>query len=554
TVILFDYAYDLAGRLASKAVTKDNVAFKTLNYAFYPGTSLLKRVSDANNTTLSEISLYSPQGKMEAVSFNGGKTVTTYSYIPETGRLSTLNAYTVPGGQSIIYKVYDYNKSGDITGLHDLKNDIDYAYAYDPLHRLISEQSSGGGASAGATVEVIEFTYTEEEGQPVHAPVETSLNGASTQYAYTATGTRLTKQEGLNTTTYQVDYDNQIQTITAGGVVTNFFYDADGKRIKKTQGSSTTLYFGEDLEIINNAPTLYAFAGNLRIAKMTGAATEYYHKDHQGSTNAISDQNGTVVDTAEYLPYGPDRYANALLNHSAYKYTDQEQDAGTGLYNYDARLYDPNLGQFVMADTIVPDPYNPQSLNRYAYCLNNPIRYVDPTGHHTGGYEGPGHGDGGYDEGPGGFGFGGNSSGNGGGGSGQVYDLGDVVVRAEAPSDVYSGDKFKTIPDVVTHARDIYYFESWWNDYEIGGPIYQDESGNYYYPKPTQGEQNSVEFEFNKYRIKAWWHTHGAVTPDYDEFNFSTADQNISKEWGIPGYLIDPNSNIHTYIPDNYMY
>ncbi|MDA8135260.1 MAG: RHS repeat-associated core domain-containing protein [Desulfobacteraceae bacterium] len=144
--------------------------------------------------------------------------------------------------------------------------------------------------------------------------------------------------------------------------------------------SVSTLYFGEDLEVINNIPTLYAFAGNLRIAKMTGAGTEYYHKDHQGSTNAMTTESGTLIDTAEYLPYGRDRYANALLNHSAYKYTDQEQDAGTGLYNYDARLYDPNLGQFVMADTIVPDPYNPQSLNRYAYCLNNPIGYVDPSG------------------------------------------------------------------------------------------------------------------------------------------------------------------------------
>jgi YD repeat-containing protein len=80
----WSYAYDLAGRLASRAVTKDNEPFKTLNYAFWPGTSLLKRVSDGNNNTLSEISLYSPQGKIEAVSFNGGKTVTTYSYFPLT--------------------------------------------------------------------------------------------------------------------------------------------------------------------------------------------------------------------------------------------------------------------------------------------------------------------------------------------------------------------------------------------------------------------------------------------------------------------------------------
>ncbi len=48
---------------------------------------------------------------------------------------------------------------------------------------------------------------------------------------------------------------------------------------------------------------------------------------------------------------------------------------------YGARFYDPYLGRFISADSIVPDPGNPQSLNRYAYTLNNPLRYQDPTGH-----------------------------------------------------------------------------------------------------------------------------------------------------------------------------
>jgi RHS repeat-associated protein len=52
------------------------------------------------------------------------------------------------------------------------------------------------------------------------------------------------------------------------------------------------------------------------------------------------------------------------------------------LYNYNARLYDPVVGRFITPDTIVSDPYNPQSLNRYAYCLNNPLIYTDPTGHY----------------------------------------------------------------------------------------------------------------------------------------------------------------------------
>ena len=64
-------------------------------------------------------------------------------------------------------------------------------------------------------------------------------------------------------------------------------------------------------------------------------------------------------------------------------YTDQEQDTLTGLYNYDARLYDPGLRMFISPDFIVPHPYNPQSFNRYAYVLNNPLRYTDPSGHHN---------------------------------------------------------------------------------------------------------------------------------------------------------------------------
>jgi len=169
------------------------------------------------------------------------------------------------------------------------------------------------------------------------------------------------------------------------------------------------------------------FAGNLRVAKITDTTLEYFHKDHLGSTNAISREDGTIIDEGEYLPYGLDRSSNALLQTSSYKFTDQEQDVGTGLYNYDARMYDPVWGQFVMADTIVPDMFNPQSLNRYAYCLNNPVRYVDPTGHHTRGPESPGHSPGGGgDEAPGGFVDG---KGNGGGdlGPGMKIEIEKIV-------------------------------------------------------------------------------------------------------------------------------
>jgi RHS repeat-associated protein len=60
----------------------------------------------------------------------------------------------------------------------------------------------------------------------------------------------------------------------------------------------------------------------------------------------------------------------------------QRAEAGFRLMDYNARYYDPYLNRFISADTVVPNPGDPQDLNRYAYAGNNPVRYTDPTGHY----------------------------------------------------------------------------------------------------------------------------------------------------------------------------
>jgi RHS repeat-associated protein len=72
--------------------------------------------------------------------------------------------------------------------------------------------------------------------------------------------------------------------------------------------------------------------------------------------------------------------ATGTLLSEAFNDTGQRRDE-TGLLYDNARYYDPALGRFLSADTVVPDPQNPQALNRYAYALNNPVGYTDPTGH-----------------------------------------------------------------------------------------------------------------------------------------------------------------------------
>ena len=95
----------------------------------------------------------------------------------------------------------------------------------------------------------------------------------------------------------------------------------------------------------------------------------------------MTDHPGCLeTETAEYLPFGLTRKQTST-EVTYYKFTDQEYDAETGLYNYNARLYDPVVGTFISPDSIFPKVYDPQSLNRFAYARNNPLKYNDPDGH-----------------------------------------------------------------------------------------------------------------------------------------------------------------------------
>ncbi len=110
--------------------------------------------------------------------------------------------------------------------------------------------------------------------------------------------------------------------------------------------------------------------------------TTYYHSDHLGSSNVLTDQNGNQVALYEYSPYGETVTSNpgTLDPSTPYLFTGKELDDSTGLYFYGARYYDPEIGRFITPDSIVQAPSDPQSLNRYSYCRNNPLNLVDPTG------------------------------------------------------------------------------------------------------------------------------------------------------------------------------
>ena len=102
-------------------------------------------------------------------------------------------------------------------------------------------------------------------------------------------------------------------------------------------------------------------------------------KDHLGSIIGIVNVNGDDVFTASYDPWGKQTVTIDSL-HFHRGFTGHEMLPHYDLINMNGRLYDPYLARFLSPDNYVQMPYFSQSFNRYSYCLNNPLKYTDPSG------------------------------------------------------------------------------------------------------------------------------------------------------------------------------
>ena len=121
----------------------------------------------------------------------------------------------------------------------------------------------------------------------------------------------------------------------------------------------------------------YRFNGQV-VAMRKNGVLSYLHGDHLGSTFATSNSSGNFSGQEWYHAYGRYRGGHELGTEN--RFTGQKLD-GAGLMYFNARYYDPELGQFLSPDTLVPDPTNLFAWNRYMYTIGNPLKYNDPTGH-----------------------------------------------------------------------------------------------------------------------------------------------------------------------------
>ena len=204
---------------------------------------------------------------------------------------------------------------------------------------------------------------------------------------------------------YFYDCENKMTRCTVDGMQSTYSYDGNGRRITKTVNGPTTF---TTLFVYNSGGQLIAeYGGPLP----ENGGTSYLTTDHRGSTRVVTNSEEAVVARHDYLPFGeeimllaggrtkPLGYTNT--DDTRQKFTSKERDLESNLDFFEARYFSAPQGRFTGPDefsrgardvedfaqgasnnpTLYADIGLPQSLNKYQYCLQNPLRYVDDDGH-----------------------------------------------------------------------------------------------------------------------------------------------------------------------------
>ncbi len=181
-------------------------------------------------------------------------------------------------------------------------------------------------------------------------------------------------------------------TITQGASSYAFSYDSEHQRIKQVAPGLTTLYLN---------------AQGAMSEKLVGGASTTWRDTIQADGKMVA-QRDKVVSTGvvtwswfvtDHLGYdawgkrrnaaGSDAACGTISSTASRGFTGHEMIDGLCLVNMNARIYDPDLGRFMAADTMVADTLNLQDWNAYTYVNNNPLSFADPSGHDIGSYTSP---------------------------------------------------------------------------------------------------------------------------------------------------------------------
>ncbi len=405
---VYDYTYDRAGRLTRKTHQLNSLAEVVLEENTYDEQGRLTSTSTASQEKLKRTysynlrswltqlqsyhfwqrMTYNRDGNIRTMNWGQASKNRTYTYTyDELSRLRTA-AFS---GDGDYRTAYTYDKQGNILTLlrygnlsatsHGVIDNLMFTYRSNQLRNIID---SGPNVTYNGTNDfkdyskstASEYLYDDNGAMKydlnkgissiqynyLHLPhiidLKNPVAEARNMYTYAADGTKLSVKHAWN--------PSPSSTAVTGTAV----------NVSALTSSKITDYVGNKVYENGTLKRILVEGGYYDVAAQK---YQFYIQDYLGSNRIVSDANGTSKQYTQYYPFGAAFGENSGTETQPYKYTGQELDTdrGLNLYDYHARQYDPAVGRFLSMDPLAEKYY---STSPYAYCGNNPITRIDPTG------------------------------------------------------------------------------------------------------------------------------------------------------------------------------
>lgn len=362
--VTVDYGYDLNGFCEQMKVNGNRVWYIS-DYDYYANGNDLYVIDSlgSGQNGLARTTRYDDYGNL--------------STIVMTRQNSTLNAMTF----------YHNRFTGNLMSRSGMLQSEGELFTYDSLDRLIRYQNNNGHWD-----DIYQYThdgniqYSTGIGYYDYQPTSRVRPHAVKRVENTSG--RISTDD--NYVTYnELGKASQIVENHAG-IRYDIIYGPDGHRwessLYKTsyQWPDTVRRYVGDMEIVTQGPSevcrFYYLGHGVILRKVNNTVTPLYaYTDNLGSITRLYTENGTEKFKAQYDPWGVQIVSKNDINF-ARGYCGHEMLNWFQLINMNGRMYDPLLGRFLSPDNYVQIPKSAQSFNRYSYCLNNPLKYVDPDG------------------------------------------------------------------------------------------------------------------------------------------------------------------------------
>jgi RHS repeat-associated protein len=424
-----NFSYDVQNRLLSRTDIDGSQISYTYDLAGNRTSVSTQVVSGSSNTTFYT---FDERNRLDKV-FSGGVVLTDYDYDAMNNLVKTtlgngvietrqydklnhlLNLKTNKGSNTLTNFVYTLDKVGNRQEVIETvgNNSRTVDYTYDDLYRLTKEQVTDALNGNRAT----EFVY-DKVGNRQQQKVTFNNTVAITTYQYDADD-RLLKEQVNGTDKVIYTYDNNGNTLTktedgkttestwndqsrlagakvkdANGAViqqVGYEYNVSGIRVSQNVDGEITKYLIDAnlpheqalVEYRHRGLVIVSYTyGNDLISQTRNGDISFYHVDGLGSTRALTNNNGNLIDTYSYQTFGE------LLNSTGgsenkYLFAGEQFDPVLGDYYNRARYYNPETGRFTTRDDYAGNIMEPISLHKYIYGNANPISVIDPSGNNS---------------------------------------------------------------------------------------------------------------------------------------------------------------------------